>query len=216
MADSDLELHDSGDDEVWTATGPVFQENRQFHRVPIDGSPVLDIDMDLAAPFPFLIVAPVEGGLLFSELLGATWLVSDAGDVSRQDEISAVLASGSEAFVAISCAPNALSCDATIHDRQGTQRPAVINDNFVFGTPLSPDGRWLPTEFGFVDMETGQRRSLPSSGLGQGLNSWSQNGRWFAQSGERDITIHDMDGELLPLDRLAQRRRGFLVALECA
>jgi len=190
----DMQFLAAGDDEIWTSSSTGLAANA-IHRLPISGAEPITIDLNMPAPFPFLVAAAVSDGLLVSELLGATWHVDDSGSVTRRDEISSLLASGEGAYLATSCAPNAMLCSTEITTLDGSTRLAVVDNDFSFGVPMSPDGRWLAGPAGFVDLETGTLLPRPQGMFGSNLGSWSADSRWFAEPTAAGARVHDLTGE---------------------
>lgn len=192
----------AGDEAIWTTSASFAttridnpSDSRVIHRISLDDGEVRTIDMELALPFPFLITAPVPGGLLVSEILGATWLVRDDATVERRDDIGSVLGAGDDAYLASTCAPDAMRCTVAIHHADGSVRPATISNEFSFDAPMSPDGRWIAGVGGFVDVETGVRLPRPRSLRNATAGSWSADSRWFAEPGFAEIEVYDLSGE---------------------
>ena len=197
-----LRLIATGDDEVWASSSSSSnngQPTTAIHRVPISGLDPINVELIMPAPFPFLVAAAVPDGLLVSELLGATWHLADDGSITRRDDISSLLASGDGVYIATSCAANAMECSTDITTADGSTHVAVIDDDFSFGAPMSPDGQWLAGAAGFVDLKTGAVRSTVRGLFGSSFGSWSADSRWFAEPTELGARIHDLSGEFAPL-----------------
>ena len=183
-----------GDDEIWTASSSVGIV-RAIHRIPLDGSPITTVEIGVNVPFAFLTVAAVPEGLLVSEVLGATWLVSGEGQVTRRDDIASVLAAGRDTYLASTCSQDELICDVAVFGTDGSSQPAIVTNDFSFGSPLSPDGKWLAGAGGFIDISAGTRGAESQELFGSQLGSWSEDSRWFVEPTRGSIQVYDVTGE---------------------